>query len=631
MSRTALVLHTPVATFFADCVARGRSSEATVAACLRAAPTPADVLHLAGLQSLARGDLARAVRLLDRAVRLLGMAVRIDSPRIDSAHYAALNNLGVARLCAGEAQQAVRPLRAALALDPQRPEAHGNLGLALYALGEHDGADVALSRAFALTPPGEAPLPPFRRGLAELRLAQGRCDDAAAVLRAVLAADPADLDAWLGLGRTLVLERRWGEAEACFDRILALRPGHLGALCALAEVVGDERLDAVWAELHRHAAAAVDVDAQYRVQRALAILAQLRREVDAEAEHLARAIDYRPDAVEARVARAKLLLLRGDFAAGWSEFEWRWRQAARVLPPREFRRPCWRGEELGEAAILLHAEQGLGCMIQFARYAPLVAARGGRVVLEAPRLLVRLFQSLRGVAQVIAYGEPVPAVAWQCPLMSLPLAFQTTLRTIPAQVPYLAPDAAETRVWSKRLAGGFRVAVAWAGSPNPLPNNRRRSMPARALDPLGEIPGLSVVSLQHHAHDHSGPLNFPHLDLAPELTDFAVTAAVIANVDLVVTVDTALAHLAGALGKPVWILLPHAGEYRWLLARDDSPWYPTVRLFRQPTPGDWCSVVARVAAALRPLAADAARSANIARSADIAWSADIARSADTAR
>jgi hypothetical protein len=261
-------------------------------------------------------------------------------------------------------------------------------------------------------------------------------------------------------------------------------------------------------------------------------------------------------------------------------------------------RPRWRGESLDNSAIALHAEQGFGSVIQFVRYAPLVAGLDGRVVLEVPSELVRLMRSLDRVEHIVARGEPIPAVAWQCPLMSLPLAFGTILSTIPANIPYLRADPEEVRAWSSRLPAKFRIGVAWAGARRHY-NDRRRSMRAEVLAPLGEIADVAIISIQLPQLPDPGSLPFDHIDVSAELTDFASTAAVIASLDVLVTVDTAVAHLAGALGKPVWILLPFAGEYRWLLDRVDSPWYPTARLFRQPSPGDWGSVVGRVVRELR--------------------------------
>jgi hypothetical protein len=427
------------------------------------------------------------------------------------------------------------------------------------------------------------------------RMAEAKAE---ALLRQMLAQDGDDIDSVLTLGRLLAWRGEWIEAAEFFWRILRSHPEHLGALCALAAVIDDDRVDELTELLQRAIAMAADEDAQFRAHRALADLAHLRRDVAAEADHCRRALGYRPDAAEVQVNLAKLSLLKGDFHTGWSSFEWRWRQRSTALRPRSLVRPRWRGESLDNSAIVLHAEQGFGSVIQFVRYAPLVAGLGGRVVLEVPSELVRLMRSLTGVECIVARGEPIPAVAWQCPLMSLPLALGTTLSTIPSDVPYLGAAPEDVRAWSSRLPAKFRIGVAWAGARRHY-NDRRRSMRAEVLAPLGEIADVAIISIQLPQLPEPGTLPFDHIDVSAELTDFAVTAAVIASLDVLVTVDTAVAHLAGALGKPVWIMLPFAGEYRWLLDREDSPWYPTARLFRQPSPGDWGSVVERVARELR--------------------------------
>jgi hypothetical protein len=253
----------------------------------------------------------------------------------------------------------------------------------------------------------------------------------------------------------------------------------------------------------------------------------------------------------------------------------------------------WAGEPLHGASILLHAEQGYGDAIQFARYVPLVAAAQGHVILEVRQPLVRLMKSLAGAAEVIATGEPAPRIGWHCPLMSLPFVFRTALDSIPATVPYLSAPQTDINAWSNRLPRAtMRVGLVWAGSAAHA-NDPLRSMPAAVMAPLEKVTGATFVSLQQRVAGAGCP-PFPCLDAGPELSDFSVTAAAVASLDLVISVDTSVAHLAGALAKPVWILLPFAGEYRWLADREDSPWYPTARLFRQPSPGAWVPVIDRV-------------------------------------
>ena len=581
MNTEGLILSGPLSALMAEASA-GESSRTTLVACASAAKGKGDILHLLGLQSFAGGDPRGACVLIERAARF------------DSENVAVLNNLGVALLACGNAASAASCLRRAILLARDEPEPHGNLGIALHTLGDHDAAAASLSRTLAADHTPAL----FRRKLAEVRFEQGDVEEGEALLLQMLSQDGDDTEAVLTLGRLLAWRGEWTEAAEFFWQILRSDPAHLGALCALAPVVDDDRVEELTELLQRATSTAGDEDAQFRGHQALAGLAHLRKDIAAEADHCRRALEYRPDAVEVQVNLAKLFLLKGDFHTGWSSFEWRWRQGSTTLRSRSLMRPRWRGEPLDNATIALHAEQGFGSVIQFARYAPLVAGLGGRVVLEVPPELVRLMRSLDGVEHIAARGEPIPAVAWQCPLMSLPLAFGTTLSTIPANVPYLRAVPEEVRAWSSRLPAKFRIGVAWAGARRHY-NDRRRSMRAEVLAPLGEIADVAIISIQLPQFPEPGTLPFDHIDVSAELTDFADTAAVIASLNVLVTVDTAVAHLAGALGIPVWILLPFAGEYRWLLDRVDSPWYPTARLFRQPSPGDWDSVIGRVALELR--------------------------------
>jgi hypothetical protein len=272
--------------------------------------------------------------------------------------------------------------------------------------------------------------------------------------------------------------------------------------------------------------------------------------------------------------------------------------------PRGFSQPLWLGEPLNGSRILLHAEQGLGDAIQFARYAPMVAERGATVLLEVHRHLVRLMTTLPGVATVVARGQSLPAFDWQCPLMSLPLAFGTTVETIPTRVPYLAAQRDGPGPQRTTAAGTQSVGLVWAGSPAHR-RDQRRSIGLDLFTPLTQIDGLRWYSLQKGpaaAALSTPPPGLDLIDLARDIHDFADTAAIVANLDLVVTVDTSVAHLAGAMGKPVWILVPKPSDWRWMLDRDDSPWYPTARLFRQRTPGEWAPVVEQIHQALRVVA-----------------------------
>ena len=324
------------------------------------------------------------------------------------------------------------------------------------------------------------------------------------------------------------------------------------------------------------------------------------------------ALRLRPDYPEAHNNLGCALLLAGLFEDGWKEYEW-WRKVQPYSSSvRDFPAPLWRGEAIGDRTILLHAEQGLGDTLQFCRYAPLMVCGAG-IILEVQPSLVRLLSRLPGVMQVVAWGDGLPPFDLHCPLMSLPLAFGTTLDTIPAGTPYLSADPALAANWQERLVGldGLRIGLVWAGGqrlnfPVLVAVDRRRSIALKALAPLGEVSGVSFVSLQKDA-PAAQAADPPHglmlHDFTADLHDFEDTAALIVNLDLVISVDTSVAHLAGALGKPVWLLNRFDTDWRWLLNRDDSPWYPTLRQFRQPRPGDWNGAVCAARDALQRLIA----------------------------
>lgn len=304
------------------------------------------------------------------------------------------------------------------------------------------------------------------------------------------------------------------------------------------------------------------------------------------------ALGQRPDWPEAHIALGHTLLLAGDFEHGWEEMEWRWRLPGVSLQP--FEQPLWAGEPLAGKRILLWAEQGLGDTFQYVRFAGLVNRLGATVIFECQPALARLMRSVAGVDEVVAFGSALPAFDLHAPLQRLPWILGTTLTSIPAKVPYVEAGAEPVERWGRRLAthAGLKIGLAWAGNPRQV-SNRSRSLEPALLAPLLAAPGVSWFGVSRGQFRLS-----PGFDLGPELTDFAETAAALANLDLLITVDTAVAHLAGALGRPVWTLLSCPTDYRWLMDREDSPWYPSMRLFRQRSAGDWAPVVARVERAL---------------------------------
>ncbi|HEX3401004.1 MAG TPA: tetratricopeptide repeat-containing glycosyltransferase family protein [Acetobacteraceae bacterium] len=320
---------------------------------------------------------------------------------------------------------------------------------------------------------------------------------------------------------------------------------------------------------------------------------------------LLRALGLRPDHADGHLALGQNLLAMGDFPSGWLEYEWRNQTEAGKGTLPKMTSAAWNGMRIPQGRLLMVGDQGYGDTIQFARYLPLIADRCQELILGCSAEMGPLLATIPGVKQYCHRWTDVPGHAAHCRLSSVPGLLHTTLDNIPAKVPYLFADPARVAAWRERLAarlphGVRRIGLAWTGRPT-HPNDRRRSMPLARLAPLASAGRASFVSLQKPmpASDEASLALFPELaDISGELTDFGETAAVIANLDLVITVDTAMGHLAGALGKPVWILLPKASDWRWLLERSDSPWYPTVRLFRQQVPGNWDPVLAEVSAAL---------------------------------
>jgi tetratricopeptide (TPR) repeat protein len=522
-------------------------------------------------------------------------------------HFGSLHFLGVIYHQWGNHAEAVRQIDVALRIDPKAAFAHNNRGLALQGLKRLDEAVASYDRAIALKPDHAEAFNNRGNALQALK----RLDAALASYDRAIALKPSYAEALYNRGAALHELKRLDEALGSYDKAITLKPNYAEAFnnrgVALREL---RRLDEALASYDKAIALKPDYTEAF-YNRGNALL-ELTRFDEALASY-DKAIVLQSDYAEAHFNRSLALLLKGDYTDGWEEFEWRWKGGAKNMVPRKFACPQWRGEDLADKTIFLHSEQGYGDTIQFLRYVPLLASRGGRVILEVPPSQGRLAEQLQGAAQVFASGTVTPAADFFCPLLSLPRAFGTTVATIPGEVPYLAADRAAVAAWRRRLADlkGLRVGLVWAG--NPRPNqpganriDRRRSVTLWHFANLAEVPGVSFVSLQKGqaaSQTRSPPPGLLVHDWTDELTDFADTAALIEVLDLVISVDTSVVHLAGALGKPTWLLNRFDTCWRWLLNRDDSPWYPTLRQFRQPSPGDWKSVICGVRDALQRLTA----------------------------
>lgn len=499
----------------------------------------------------------------------------------------------------GRRQEAEALYRQALALQPDQPDALHLLGQLEHGRGRLAEALALFDRAVSVRPTAA-----FWVSLGGVLLDLQRWDEAAGAMRRAIALDPGRAEAHNALGFALLTTGGRDGAIQAFRQALAARPEFPEALNNLGSALRAEGcLDEAEGAFER----AIALRPNYGAALAnLGLVLQEQARYGDALDAYDRAVAAAPNLPAARGNRAMLLLLLGRLEEGFAEYQWRWKMPGFATPARDLGAPDWDGSPLEGRTLLVHAEQGLGSAIQFARYVPRLP--GGRVILECHRPLHRLFsRSLEGEGgvQVVVKGEPLPPAQCQAPLMSLPHLTGTTLSTIPADVPYLRADPAPAAVWQKRIAAlagalpGPRVGLVWAGNPR-HENDHNRSLPAPVLATV-LAPLLSVAtcfSLQVPGRPADLALLPDVIDLAPELADFADTAAVIEALDLVISVDTAVAHLAGALARPVWLLLPFVPEWRWLLDREDCPWYPTMRLFRQPAAGDWRSVFERVTAAL---------------------------------
>jgi tetratricopeptide (TPR) repeat protein len=512
---------------------------------LKVLPDQFDALQLLAGVKMQRGKAGEAFRLMSAAVKA--------RPDVADAHV----HFGHVLRALKRDADALASYDKALALDPQSIDALGSRADVLLTLRRPAEALAGLDRILAATP--GHPEARAQRGVALAAL--GRHDEALAEFEAALRAGPNPIVIY-NRGLTLAGLGRNAEAVEAYDRTLAAIPNHVAALMSRGVALQ---------ALNRHTEALASFD---------------------------RALALAPDYADVHFNKSLALLAVGDYRAGQAEYEWRWRRSG-AGARQNFGRPLWLGETpIAGKTLLLHAEQGLGDTLQFVRYVPRLAAGGAKIILEVHPELKALLSRLPGVAAVIAFGEARPPFDLHCPLGSLPLALKTEPASVPADIPYLAADPARIERWQPRLdaLGRPRVAIVWAGNAAHA-NDRNRSLPLAKLGPLWADGHAGFVSLQRDLRpgEAEALAVAPVLHLGHELADFDDTAAVLACCDLVIAVDTSVAHLAGALGRPLWVLLPFSADWRWTRDADRSPWYPSASLYREPRPGDWDDVMARVA------------------------------------
>jgi tetratricopeptide (TPR) repeat protein len=564
-----------------------------------------------------RGVALQRLNRFEEALASYARAVEVEPDCID-----ALINRGNLLRDLGRCEEALDSYDRAVKAKPDRAAAFYNRGALLYALNRPEEALASYARAIEVRPDYADALVNHGNVLREL----GRLGEALESYDRAIATNPDNINALCNRSVTLKDLGRLEEALASCDRALALQPDLVNGLCNRAAVLDAlQRFEEALASCDRAVALRPDYGMAFyyrgavlhhldRFEEALACYArglELQpgyveglfnrgitlhelKKFGAALTSFDEALALQPDFIEARFRGALCRLLIGDFDEGWQGF------GRRLV--RSFSQPMWFGsDDIAGRTILLFAEEGLGDTIQFCRYAPLIAERGARVILEVQPPLQRLISTLPGIATTVSNGDSLPDFDVHCPLHTLPLALRTRLETIPATVPYLSASPQRTTQWRARLGSsrGVRVGLAWSGKPTHR-GDHRRSMPLRTLLPLLDVEA-TFVSLQYEARPGDAAVlrTCPDLlDCSDELRDFSDTAALVANLDLVITVDTSVAHLAGALAKPVWVLLPFVPDWRWLLDRDDSPWYPTARLFRQDETRTWEGVIARVHTAL---------------------------------
>jgi tetratricopeptide (TPR) repeat protein len=522
---------------------------------LKTQPHDPDALYLLGIIHDRTGDYGSAIECIKKSLQF--------NPANDYASF----DLGTIFKKTGQIDEAIFFYQKTVQLNPSNAGAHYCLAVALQERGRFDDALASYAKVLQINPNHADTYNNIGSVLQE----KGDLVKAVNYYRKALSLNPDLFMAYNNLGNAFLEKGQFDDAVAHYQKAVGLNPNFAGAYCNLG------------------------------------VALQNRKDIHEAVSAYRKAIGLEPDCIDAHWNLSLALLLAGRFREGWKEYEWRLKKEDHIFYGRRFPHQVWDGvSDIAGRTLLLHAEQGLGDTIQFIRYAPLVAQRGARVIVECQKELKTLLQSIEGIHTVIAYGEKWPEFDMHCPLLSLPLLFDTTLDTIPAVIPSMNANAPSRERWREKVQhdnSRRKIGLVWAGSPANT-KGLYRSCPLETFSPLAGIDDITFYSLQKGAASRQAqdpPKGMNLLDYTEDIHDFSDTAACMQNLDLIISVDTAAAHLAGALGRPVWTLLPFNPDWRWMLTREDSPWYPAMRLFRQPSFGDWESVMARVADALKNL------------------------------
>jgi tetratricopeptide (TPR) repeat protein len=583
---------------------------------LQKQPDNPDILHMLGVLFCQLANYDSAVKYIRKALQFkpsdiasaycnLGVALQ-EKGQIDEAisqyqraveinplFAKAYCNLGVALHYKGETDEAISQYRKAVGINPSFAKAYGNLGNALREKGDIDEAINCCQKAVRINPLFAEAYSNLGAALRE----KGSLDEAINCCQKAVEINPSFAEAYCNLGVALQKKGQIDKAITQYQKAIEIKPSFAKAHSNLGNALRElGQMD----EAVTHCQKAIEISPSFA--EAYCNLGSALREkgqIDDAITYCQKALEIDPQFAMAKFNMSVILLLSGDFEHGWAEYEWRWRLKDCVQFHSDFSKPLWDGSEVRGLTVLLQCEQGLGDTIQFIRYAPMIAQKGARVIVNCQRELVTLIRSVEGVQRAIAEGETLPEVDLYCPIMSLPLKFNTGLKSIPSAVPYLTVNSVSVQRWKDKVQednSSFKIGLVWAGRPEHK-NDRNRSCRLECFSSLTELGDISFYSLQKGEAGEQAkdpPVGMKLIDYTEEIRDFEDTAALIENLDMTISVDTSVAHLAGALGKPVWILLPFAPDWRWMLDRKDSLWYPTMRLFRQPSPQDWESVMAEV-------------------------------------
>lgn len=539
----------------------------------------------------------------------------------------ALHFLGVIYLQINQYEEAIKHLRRALEISPESFEGFYNLGRAFEKKGMPDEAIENYQKVIQLNPN----FIDAHINLGNIFHMQGRFGEAIRYYRKILDQIPDNAEIYQNLGIALHDQGQINEALACYQKVLRLRPDAVDALNNIGFILKEknqfhnaigffqkalqfnpEHIEVLNNLANAYQANSQIDDALKYYQKAVQLQPDHAEShagfgtalyENAQFEnaivHYQKAIQLKPDYVDPHFNNALALLLLGKFREGWKEYEWRRKTKDFIALCPQFTQPIWSGKDSPDSVILIYAEQGFGDTLQFIRYAPLVVQHGATIVFECQKELKPLLQTIEGIHHVFSQGEPLPEFDIQSPLLSLPLAFNTTLETIPAKVPYIKADVSLTEQWSKKIRRKnlkFNIGLVWSGNPK-YGRDRYRSLSLQSFSCFTQIEYACFYSLQKGSAAEQAknpPSGMNLIDLTEDIHDFSDTAAFIENLNLIISVDTAVAHLAGAMGKPVWTLIPFIPDWRWMLHRTDSPWYPTMKLFRQSSPDTWDDVISKI-------------------------------------